>query len=119
MNKTGAISTSGSPFHCLFTVLRPFTFVLLLVFTISIRVNASPSTDSILARYKRYYLNSTSTRALDSLITSIAFTVNTSRKWSDINYADTSPAYWQVRTHLSRVELMAAAWANPASAYFN
>jgi chondroitin AC lyase len=98
--------------------MKPFfIFLLLLIATFS--VNANSQTDSILSRYRQYYLKDIRINDVDSYVAKFINDLNEKKQWPDINYADTSPAYWQTRMHLERIINLSIAWTNSSSQFYH
>jgi chondroitin AC lyase len=91
-----------------------FIFLQFLFFTIEAQV----TTDTILSRYRQYLLKDLSIKDIDDY-TAKQSNLTTKNKWADIDYSDTSPAYWQVRNHIERVKVLAMAWTSPKSKYYH
>lgn len=91
------------------------TFSCVIVFGFS---RANPFADTILSRYRQYFLRPVSVSGADDFAAAYGFNLTAAKQWSDINYADTSPSYWQTRDHLGRVKMLAVAWVSPASKYY-
>jgi len=92
-------------------------FILLQLFVFS--VNAQVTTDSIIARYRQYLLKDLDVKQVDEYAAAYGANLTTGNKWADIDYTDTSPAYWQVRNHIGRVEVLSMAWTSPDSKYYH
>ena len=67
--------------------------------------------DSMLNRYKIYLLlTDTSLTHFENI-----HPVNEEGMWSDINYKNNQPGYWQVADHLRRIRSLAMAWSKENS----
>ncbi|WP_121356474.1 polysaccharide lyase family 8 super-sandwich domain-containing protein [Flavisolibacter nicotianae] len=90
----------------------------LLVFSTSVFSRSEPEMDSILSNYRLYLFRSVNLRVLDSAVAVYVAHYSPAKQWTEVNYNDTSSASWQVMGHLGRVETLAYAWADPASAFY-
>ncbi|SEJ61066.1 chondroitin AC lyase [Dyadobacter koreensis] len=61
---------------------------------------------------------STGGSALDTQVTSLVSTLNTSYAWPDINYNATSQTDWAPGTHLTRMGILAKAYSKPSSIHY-
>lgn len=89
-------------------------FFLLLV-AISLSGICHAQTDTVIRRYRAYLLGSSSTTGVRQDVR----TLGPQGAWPDIDYAGTNRSVWEAMTHLSRLQSMAAAWANPRSALYH
>jgi chondroitin AC lyase len=92
--------------------------LLFLLFSLSAFARTRPEMDSVLAQYKNYLFRSANLKGLDYTAGKYKAGYSPVTQWSDIDYNDTSSANWQVINHLGRVQTLALAWADPASAYY-
>src|SRR6476620_11988668 len=92
--------------------------LLSLLFSTSVLSRSIPEMDSVLSNYRQYLFRSVNLRVLDSAVAGYIANYSPVTQWSEVNYNDTSSASWQVMSHLGRVETLAYAWADPASAYY-
>ncbi len=75
--------------------------------------------DTIISRYRQYFLRSASLPAVDEYVARCGFKLTANNQWPDINYADTSPSFWPTRDHLGRVKEFALAWVSQGSKYYH
>lgn len=61
---------------------------------------------------------STGGATLDTQVTSLLSTLNTSYAWPDINYTSTSQTDWSPGNHLTRMGILAKAYSKPSSIYY-
>ena len=87
--------------------------IVVLVFAIQ---NANAQVDTVLNRYRQYLINSIVPEG-DAGKMAAALTAN--HQWPDLNYADTSRAFWHNLNHMKRLRDLALAYANPNSRYYN
>lgn len=92
--------------------------LLFLLISFSALAHTEPEMDSILSQYKQYLFRSVNQKSLDAAVEKYIAGYSPAAQWTDINYSDTSSASWQVINHLGRVEALALAWADPASAHY-
>jgi chondroitin AC lyase len=80
---------------------------LILVFTLSQHIYASPATDSLIDRYRQYLLQTEidSTKALQ------LFGALKNGQWPDIDYQNKDRGNWKTRDHLLRLQMLCIAWA--------
>ena len=71
--------------------------------------------DSILNRYKTFLLLTDTSLAYPGNIPPI----NKQGMWSDINYQDNQPGYWQVSDHLRRTRSLSIAWSKENSPLYH
>ena len=99
--------------------MRAISIALLSVlFSLSALARTNPEMDSVLSQYKHYLFRTVNQKSLDDAVGKYIAGYSPAAQWADINYSDTSSASWQVINHLGRVEALALAWADPASAYY-
>jgi chondroitin AC lyase len=77
---------------------------------VMLSIDAPAQGDSVIARYKRYLVKSEP--AIPGNKTAL---YDSTTQWSDIDYANTQPANWEVLKHLQRTRDLAIRWADPNS----
>jgi Polysaccharide lyase family 8, C-terminal beta-sandwich domain./Polysaccharide lyase family 8, super-sandwich domain./Polysaccharide lyase family 8, N terminal alpha-helical domain. len=100
--------------------LRTGTLLLLAFFVSAIQSNACAQAhlrDTLLSRYRQYLFRTANPG--EQTVNKWKHELNAAGQWPDINYADTDPGGWKLRSHLERLKEMAWGWANPASPHYH
>src|SRR5689334_25330082 len=97
---------------------RRWLLIFISLFAIFNIGKSNPSTDSIVSRYQQYMLQSTSIKDVDEYITKYATKLSRDKRWTDIDYADSSLSYWPTKDHIGRVKIFAMGWSSPTSKYY-